>query len=50
MTAAVLLMRTTAVLSLLPVLLLSGCIAGLFTGLCAQMLVTRLYKKPPHDL
>ena len=50
MTAAVLLMRTTAVLPLLPVLLLSGCIAGLFTGLCAQMLVMRLHKKPPHDL
>ena len=28
----------------LPVLVLSGCIAGAFTGLCAQLVTARLYK------
>ncbi len=43
--AAFLVMRTPAVIiSYLPVLLFSGCIAGLFTGLCAQMLVNRLHQ------
>ncbi len=41
-TAAILLMRTTAILVYLPVLLFSGILAGLFTGLCAQILVKRL--------
>lgn len=41
--AAFLVMQTPAVIiSYLPVLLFSGCVAGLFTGLCAQMLVNRL--------
>ena len=31
-----------AVLGYLPVLLFSGCIAGLFTGLCAQPVTARL--------
>ncbi len=41
-TAAILLMRTTAILVYLPVLLFSGIIAGLFTGICAQLLGDRL--------
>lgn len=39
--AAIAVTRTTAVLSYLPVLMVSGCITGLFTGLCAQLLVKR---------
>ena len=42
--AAMLLMQTTAVLAYLPVLLVSGCIAGTFTGLCAQFTVRRMEK------
>ena len=45
--AAIVLMRTTAVLTYLPVLLVSGCIAGLFTGLCAQFTVIRMEKLRP---
>lgn len=40
--AAMLLMQTTAVIGYLPVLLFSGCVAGLFTGLTAQILLKRL--------
>ena len=40
--AALLLMRTPAVLAYYPYLLISGCIAGLFTGLCAQFVISRL--------
>lgn len=39
--AAMLIAQTTAILGYLPVLMLSGCIAGLFTGLCAQYIVNR---------
>lgn len=38
---AVLVMRTMAVLAYLPILLVSGCIAGAFTGLCAQAVIKR---------
>lgn len=41
-TVAVLLLRTTAILVYLPVLMFSGILAGLFTGVCAQILVKRL--------
>lgn len=41
-TAAILLMGTTAILVYLPVLLFSGILSGLFTGICAQILVNRL--------
>ena len=41
-TAAVLYMNTTKVLVYLPVLLLSGVIAGAFTGLCAQLVISRI--------
>lgn len=37
-------MRTWAVLAYLPYLILSGLAAGLFTGLCAQLVVERLGK------
>lgn len=39
--AALVMMKTTAVLSYLPFLLVSGCIAGAFTGICAQLLVRK---------
>ena len=42
---AFLLMKTSAVFMYLPFLTVSGCIAGLFTGVCAQLLLTRLSKK-----
>ena len=35
-------MKTWAVMAYLPYLLLSGIITGLFTGLCAQLLIRRL--------
>ncbi|MGN1225225.1 MAG: Gx transporter family protein [Ruminococcus sp.] len=39
---AVVMMRTTAVVSYLSFLMVSGCIAGAFTGICAQILLARL--------
>ena len=39
--AAVVMMHTTAVISYFPVLMVSGTIAGLFTGICTQFLVKR---------
>lgn len=45
MIAAVAVMRTAAVLSYAPVLMVAGCIAGLFTGICAQLLVKRFGRK-----
>ena len=40
--AAVLVMQTTAVFVYLPILMISGIISGLFTGICAQVLVKRI--------
>ncbi len=40
-TAALLVMKTPAVLVYLPTLMISGIISGLFTGLCAQSLIKR---------
>ncbi|MBP5362432.1 MAG: Gx transporter family protein [Ruminococcus sp.] len=40
--AALLLTRSAAVLIHYPLLIVSGCIAGLFTGLCAQFVLKRL--------
>lgn len=40
-TVAVLIMRSFAVISVYPFLIVSGCIAGAFTGLCAQFLIKR---------
>lgn len=42
---AVLMMKTTAVIAYLPFLLISGCIAGMFTGICAQLLIRRIKKE-----
>lgn len=39
---AVLMMKTTAVFFYLPFLLVSGCIAGAFTGACAQILIKKV--------
>ena len=39
--AAIVIMRTATVITYLPFLLVSGCIAGAFTGLCAQVLIKR---------
>ena len=41
-TAAILIMKTTAVISYFPFLIVSGCIAGAFTGFCAQILISRI--------
>ena len=45
--AAALLAGTWGVFAYLPILLVSGAITGLFTGLCAQFLLARL--KPLHQ-
>ena len=42
--AAMAVMQSMAVLSCLPVLILSGSIAGLFTGLCAQAVLKRMHR------
>ena len=42
LTMAVIMTRTAAVLAYAPVLFVSGCIAGLFTGLCAQFVLRRI--------
>lgn len=41
---ACLVMQTFAVFGYLPFLIVSGCIAGLFTGLCAQFVIIQLKK------
>ncbi len=42
---AIALYQTTVVVIYLPILMLSGILTGLFTGLCAQLLVNRLKGK-----
>lgn len=42
MIAAIAMTRTFSVLAYYPILIISGCIAGLFTGLCAQLVLGRL--------
>ncbi|MDE6833949.1 MAG: Gx transporter family protein [Ruminococcus sp.] len=39
---AVFIMKTTAVLAYFPFLIVSGCIAGAFTGICSQILISRI--------
>ena len=39
--AAVAMLRSFAVITYYPVLVISGCIAGTFTGICAQILINR---------
>lgn len=36
---------TVWIFGYLPVLVFSGCVAGAFTGLCAQLVVSRFYKR-----
>jgi heptaprenyl diphosphate synthase len=42
--AAVFVTKSMAVISYLPVMTAAGCIAGLFTGLCAQIIVKRIQR------
>ena len=44
MAAALLVTQTPSLLLYFPFLAVSGCLAGLFTGLCAQLLLPRLKK------
>lgn len=44
MAAALWVTQTPSLLFYYPFLLVSGCLAGLFTGLCAQLLIARLSK------
>ncbi|MDE6671121.1 MAG: Gx transporter family protein, partial [Ruminococcus sp.] len=39
---AILVMKTTAVFTYFPFLIVSGCIAGAFTGICTQVLISRI--------
>ena len=45
LTAAVLVTQTPGVFAYLPFLLVSGCLAGAFTGICAQLILKRLSGK-----
>ena len=40
--AAMLLLQTTGLIAYYPFLVVSGCLAGAFTGLCAQLIIPRL--------
>ena len=42
---AVLITQTPGVIAYLPFLLVSGCLAGAFTGICAQLVLRRLSRK-----
>ena len=44
MAAALIVMRTPQLLLYYPFLIVSGCLAGAFTGLCAQIIVKRMKK------
>lgn len=39
---AVIMMKTTAIFTYFPFLIVSGCIAGAFTGICGQIIVSRV--------
>jgi heptaprenyl diphosphate synthase len=41
-TVAMLVLKSTSVLGYLPFLMVSGCIAGAFTGLCSQLIIQRM--------
>ena len=45
MAAALLVMRTPQLIAYYPFLLVSGCLAGAFTGLCAQFITARFAKE-----
>ena len=40
--AAMLLLQTAGLIAYYPFLVVSGCLAGAFTGLCAQLIIPRL--------
>ncbi len=42
--AAVFITKTTLVLCYFPILIVAGCIAGAFTGVCAQIIIKRGFK------
>lgn len=44
--AAICVTGSSTVISYLPILITSGCVAGLFTGICAQVIIKRA---PKHD-
>ena len=44
MAVAVLVMRSAAIMAYYPVLIAAGCIAGAFTGICAQLVLKRNIK------
>lgn len=46
--AAMFVAKTKELIVYLPVLLVSGIITGLFTGLCAQLIITKLEKRNIH--
>jgi heptaprenyl diphosphate synthase len=48
MAAALLIMRTPQLLLYYPFLIVSGCLAGLFTGLAAQFITMRLNHRKPR--
>lgn len=43
--AAVIMLWTPAILAYYPFLIVSGCLSGLFTGLCAQVVVNRVVSR-----
>lgn len=43
--AASAVMRSFAVLAYYPILIISGCIAGAFTGICAQLVINKINEK-----
>ena len=45
MAAALLILQTPQIIAYYPFLLLSGCLAGAFTGLCAQVVTNRLSRR-----
>ena len=45
MAAALIMLRTPQLLLYYPFLLVSGCLSGAFTGLCAQLITSRLKKR-----
>lgn len=44
MAAALAVTQTAGLIAYYPFLLIAGCLAGLFTGLCAQLMIPRLHK------
>ena len=45
MAAALIITQTPQLIAYYPFLLVSGCLAGAFTGVCAQIVISRLHKK-----